>query len=146
MQLAPIPPLSVSPLLLLLLLLPSSQSFVAPTPRALPSFSSSSSGCSPAAARGRTGAVLAPFSIPVRSLDNHIEIDADFPGLRKLHSSPDIFLVDDMLEGGECAEIVEAAKAKGLELSPVAYAGWTEDAAIWSRSRWWGWASGWDSQ
>jgi len=38
-----------------------------------------------------------------------------------------------MLEGGECAEIVEAAKAKGLELSPVAYAGWTEDAAIWSR-------------
>ena len=27
----------------------------------------------------------------------------------------------------------QAAKDKGLELSPVAYAGWTEDAGIFSR-------------
>jgi hypothetical protein len=67
------------------------------------------------------------------SLDTHVEIDAGFPGLRQIHSSPDVYLVDNLLTSSECDEIVEAAKSKGLELSPVAYAGWTEDFGIFSR-------------
>ena len=67
------------------------------------------------------------------SLDAHIDIDVGFPGLRQIHQSPDIFLVDDLLTSSECDEIIQAAERKGLELSPVAYAGWTEDFGIFSR-------------
>jgi hypothetical protein len=67
------------------------------------------------------------------SLDAHIEIDAAFPGLRQIHKSPDIFLVDNLLTSSECDDIIQAAKKEGLELSPVAYAGWTEDFGIFSR-------------
>ena len=67
------------------------------------------------------------------SLDAHIEIDTGFPGLKQIHKSPDIFLVDNLLTSSECDEIIQAAKKEGLELSPVAYAGWTEDFGIFSR-------------
>ena len=81
--------------------------------------------------RLRARAAEAPSMAAV--LDDHIEIDPSFPGLRQVHSSPDIFLVDGLLSGAECDEIVEAARGRGLELSPVAYAGWTEDAGIFAR-------------
>jgi hypothetical protein len=63
-------------------------------------------------------------------LDRHIDIDSSFPGLRQIHESPDIYLVDDLLAPQECDDIIQAAKDKGLDLSPVAYAGWTEDAGL----------------
>jgi hypothetical protein len=66
-------------------------------------------------------------------LDKHIDVDSSFPGVRQIHTSPDIFLVDGLLSGPECEEIVNAARDRGLELSPVAYAGWTEDAGIFAR-------------
>ena len=59
-------------------------------------------------------------------LDQHIPIDLDYPGLQQLHSSPDIYLVKGFLEDGFCDSIVNNAASKGLEESPVAYAGWTK--------------------
>jgi len=67
-------------------------------------------------------------------LDAHIKINEDMPGIRRINSSPDIFLVDDFLTTVECDDIINAANKKGdMELSPVAYGGWSEDAGIFAR-------------
>jgi hypothetical protein len=40
-------------------------------------------------------------------------------GLRQLHSSPDVFLIDGFLTPGECDSIVAAAKTRAMDQSPV---------------------------
>ena len=47
--------------------------------------------------------------------------------MRQLHSSPDVFLVDDFLTPDECDSIVAAARVRDMDQSPVVYAGWTND-------------------
>ena len=54
-------------------------------------------------------------------------IDESYPGLRRVHADPDVFVIEGFLDGASCDEIIEAAKEKGTERSPVAYAGWTTD-------------------
>jgi hypothetical protein len=56
-----------------------------------------------------------------------IKIDEEYPGARKVYSNPDIFVIEDFLDEKSCQDIIEKAKGKTLERSPVAYAGWTED-------------------
>mmetsp|Transcript_24169 Transcript_24169/g.48204 ORF Transcript_24169/g.48204 Transcript_24169/m.48204 type:complete len:336 (+) Transcript_24169:58-1065(+) len=62
--------------------------------------------------------------------DRHIPINFDYPGLRAIHRNPDVFLVDDFLTNVECDDLTVQASAKGMALSPVAYAGWTEDLKV----------------
>ena len=42
-------------------------------------------------------------------LDNHVPIDREYPSLRQIHRSPDLFVVDDFLTEAECDDMVEAA-------------------------------------
>ena len=61
--------------------------------------------------------------------DDHVPIDRTYDGLRQLHASPDVFLVDDFLTSDECDDIVAAARARDMSQSPVVYAGWTNDVS-----------------
>lgn len=56
-----------------------------------------------------------------------IPINENFPGLRKIYSNPDIFVIDNFLDDSYCKDLIEKASEKKLERSPVAYAGWTDD-------------------
>lgn len=67
--------------------------------------------------------------IAATKLGKRIEIDEKFPGLKWIHRDPDIALIDDFLTADEAASIIKDANSKGMSLSPVAYAGWTSDAA-----------------
>lgn len=56
-----------------------------------------------------------------------MEIDEEYPGIRQVHKNPDIFVIENFLDHESCVNIIEKAKERTLERSPVAYAGWTED-------------------
>jgi len=53
-------------------------------------------------------------------LDDHIPVDRLYRGLRQLHQSPDVFLVDAFLSSDECDSIVAAAQTRAMDQSPVA--------------------------
>jgi hypothetical protein len=54
-------------------------------------------------------------------------IDESYPGVKRIYSNPDIFVIEDFLDKAICQDIIDKAEEKKLERSPVAYAGWTED-------------------
>lgn len=56
-----------------------------------------------------------------------LPIREDFPGCTKIHSNPDVFVIEDFLDAASCQDLMERAEEKGLSQSPVAYAGWTDD-------------------
>lgn len=56
-----------------------------------------------------------------------VPINENFPGLKKIYSNPDIFVIESFLGDSYCKDLIEKASEKKLERSPVAYAGWTED-------------------
>mmetsp|Transcript_57069 Transcript_57069/g.68642 ORF Transcript_57069/g.68642 Transcript_57069/m.68642 type:complete len:366 (+) Transcript_57069:90-1187(+) len=64
---------------------------------------------------------------PTQRLGSHIDINNNFPGLERVHSNPDVFIIKDFLGDAECSDIIQRAKEKTLDRSPVAYAGWTND-------------------
>jgi hypothetical protein len=79
---------------------------------------------------GGFGAGVASSPASTRDpLDDHVPIDRLYDGLRQLHASPDVFLVDDFLTSDECDDIVAAARARDMSQSPVVYAGWTNDVS-----------------
>lgn len=61
------------------------------------------------------------------SLGPRLSIREDFPGLQRIHSNPDVFIIEDFLDPNSCQDLMDRAKEKGLSQSPVAYAGWTDD-------------------
>lgn len=71
-------------------------------------------------------------------LDGHVPLEDAYPGLRFLHRSPDVAVIDGFLSGAECDALVAIGRAKQLERSPVAYAGWSDDVAELTQT----WASG----
>ena len=60
-------------------------------------------------------------------LGPRMKINEDYPGLSKIYSNPDIFVIEDFLTVPQCQDIVQRARSKTLQQSPVAYAGWTDD-------------------
>jgi hypothetical protein len=56
-----------------------------------------------------------------------MSINESFPGLKKIHSNPDIFVIENFLQDSHCEDLIDKANEKKLERSPVAYAGWTDD-------------------
>jgi hypothetical protein len=56
-----------------------------------------------------------------------IPINENFPGLKKVYSNPDIFVINKFLGDSYCNDLIDKALEKKLERSPVAYAGWTDD-------------------
>lgn len=67
------------------------------------------------------------FSTAPTIVGPRLGINEDYPGLQRVHSNPDIFVIRDFLDVKSCNDIIEKAKDKSLERSPVAYAGWSED-------------------
>jgi len=61
------------------------------------------------------------------SIGQHIAIDENFNGVTKINSNPDIFIIHDFLSKEYCTDLIEKAKAKKLDQSPVAYAGKMDD-------------------
>ena len=76
---------------------------------------------------------------PVTNLDAHIPIDLSYPGLRQvnkdaafltrnltlsilvqIHSSPDIYIIDEFLTPDECDSIMKTALNSNMQLSPGA--------------------------
>ena len=56
-----------------------------------------------------------------------LPINEKFQGLKKVHSNPDVYVIENFLDTSSCKNMIECAKLKRLEQSPVAYAGWTTD-------------------
>jgi hypothetical protein len=61
------------------------------------------------------------------STTNRIQINQSYPGLKRIHSNPDIFIISNFLSSTSCQSLIDAARSKGTSRSPVAYAGWTSD-------------------
>lgn len=56
------------------------------------------------------------FDIPART----DKVFGHVPGIKKLHSSPDIYLVDDLLTMEECESIIGQASKKDMKVRPGA--------------------------
>lgn len=56
-----------------------------------------------------------------------LPIDENMKGLEQIHANPDIYIIHKFLPNQACDDIITKAKEKKLQLSPVAYAGWTQD-------------------
>jgi len=66
------------------------------------------------------------------ALDRHLAVDRYYDGLRQLHASPDVYVIDHFLTEDECADIIARARTKGdMTRSPVVYSGWTNDVESW---------------
>ena len=61
------------------------------------------------------------------SVGPRIAIREDLEGLQRIHADPDVYVIDNFLDAASCQDLIRQATAKGLDQSPVAYAGWTED-------------------
>lgn len=57
-----------------------------------------------------------------------LEINQAFEGLQKIHSNPDVYVIENFLDLQACDDMIARAKEKTLDPSPVAYAGWTTDS------------------
>ncbi|CEF98666.1 Oxoglutarate/iron-dependent dioxygenase [Ostreococcus tauri] len=67
------------------------------------------------------------------ALDRHLVVDRYADGLRQLHASPDVFVIDEFLSPAACEDVIARARAKGdMTQSPVVYAGWTRDVEAWT--------------
>ena len=62
-------------------------------------------------------------TLPDAAVGPRIPINENFPGLKRIYSDPDIFVIENFLEDSYCEDLIEKATEKKLERSPVAYAG-----------------------
>ena len=58
---------------------------------------------------------------------NRIPINENYPGLKRVHSNPDVYVIEKFLDDASCDDLIHKAMEKGTSRSPVAYAGWTDD-------------------
>jgi len=56
-----------------------------------------------------------------------LSINEKFTGLHKIYSDPDVYIIENFLDESSCCDMMEKAKEKKLQQSPVAYAGWSTD-------------------
>ena len=61
------------------------------------------------------------------TLGPRIPIHESFPGAKRIHSNPDIFVIESFLDDDSCQDIIDKAATADMAQSPVAYAGWTSD-------------------
>jgi hypothetical protein len=70
---------------------------------------------------------VSPRPIMMATVGDPMPVDETFPHLRKVHSSPEIYLIKDFLSEDECNALKAEALNRGLSQSPVKYGGWTQD-------------------
>ena len=61
------------------------------------------------------------------TLGPRLFIRDEFPGLQRIHTNPDVYIIENFLDSASCQDLIDRAQEKGLSQSPVAYAGWTDD-------------------
>ena len=61
------------------------------------------------------------------TLSPPLSINEKFAGLQKIYNDPDIYIIENFLDEASCCDMMEKAKVKKLDQSPVAYAGWSTD-------------------
>lgn len=61
------------------------------------------------------------------SLGIRMPINENYPGMIRVHSNPDVFVIEKFLDNVSCDDLINKAIEKGTSRSPVAYAGWTDD-------------------
>ena len=66
------------------------------------------------------GVATAPGENRTDALDAHVPIDRFYTGLRQLHASPDVFVVDDFVTPEQCDSIVAAASTRRRRWSRTA--------------------------
>ena len=57
----------------------------------------------------------------------HLPINQDFPGLERVYSNPDVYVIRDFLDIDSCRDMMDQASSKTMAQSLVAYAGWTSE-------------------
>ena len=72
-------------------------------------------------------AAVATSKPPQTIAGKRIPINESYPGLKRVHTSPDVFIITNFLDDASCQDLIDRAKEKGTSRSPVAYAGWTDD-------------------
>ena len=72
-------------------------------------------------------AIVAASTPPQTIAGKRIPINESYPGLKRVHTSPDVFIITNFLDDASCQDLIDRAKEKGTSRSPVAYAGWTDD-------------------
>jgi hypothetical protein len=96
--------------------------------------SPTSTSCRPSSTRRASLVRASSASASSLLLDRHLPVDRySHDGLRQVHASPDVFVIDDFLSTRSCDELVRRAREKGdMTQSPVVYAGWTSDVETWT--------------
>jgi hypothetical protein len=74
----------------------------------------------------RSSAILSTRQFAA-TLGPPLSINEEFKGIQKVHSNPDVYVIEKFLDETSCLDMIKCAKAKKLGQSPVAYAGWTKD-------------------
>ncbi len=77
--------------------------------------------------RTQTPIATSLFSSTFPEVGQRISIDETLDGVTKVNSNPDIFVIHDFLDKEYCASLIQNAKEKKLDQSPVAYAGKMDD-------------------
>mmetsp|Transcript_8211 Transcript_8211/g.12609 ORF Transcript_8211/g.12609 Transcript_8211/m.12609 type:complete len:352 (+) Transcript_8211:121-1176(+) len=67
------------------------------------------------------------YSSSAATFGKRISIDENFEGTVRIRSNPDIYVIKDFLTTQQCEDMIQRAKEKTLQQSPVAYAGRTQD-------------------
>jgi len=67
------------------------------------------------------------LSTKAATFGKRMPIDESFEGVVRIRSNPDIFIIENFLTARECEDMINKAKEKKLDQSPVAYAGRTQD-------------------
>lgn len=75
----------------------------------------------------RAVSVSSSTNAAISKLVERLPIDETFRGIKQIHSEPDIFLFENFLNDDACDDMIRAATKKKMDLSPVAYAGKSED-------------------
>ena len=76
----------------------------------------------------RSRKLSSSITTPSTAVGSRIPINENFKGLHKINANPDIFVIKNFLGESACSDIITNAKSSGnMDISPVAYAGWTND-------------------
>lgn len=66
-----------------------------------------------------SSAVVTSTSPPQTIVGKRIPINEAYPGLKRVHTSPDVFIITNFLDDASCKDMIDRAKEKGTSRSPV---------------------------
>ncbi len=64
--------------------------------------------------RGRSPKPLYASTMTNAASGSRIPINEDYPGLKRVHTNPDVFVIEQFLDDATCEDLISKAKEKGL--------------------------------